>query len=349
MHWSTEHLQPMNSLETCFILAALLAGPLIFAPLEHNLEPYCFALGMIAVTVSRQWEWHLLRKAALDPMPITITVVAAGMLFSVLRPVLDRSFGVMRRLLPRPLLAGLAVLIIGLLSSAITAVVAALMLVEGVALMGLGPTERARVVVLGCFAIGLGSALTPIGGPLAALAASAMDLNFADLFKLLSLWVFPGVAAVSLLSAYYARGPYDLVAVAASPSPHERTRQALMQGLRIFAFIAGLILIGEACAPLASRYVGKLSDEALFWANTISAALDNSTLVAIEFHQINRQRAQAALLSLLISGGMLIPGNVPNIVCANKLGMRSGEWARIGLPLGLIMLGIYFAVLLIVS
>jgi len=25
------------------------------------------------------------------------------------------------------------------------------------------------------------------------------------------------------------------------------------------------------------------------------------------------------LLSLLVSGGMLIPGNVPNIVCANKL------------------------------
>ena len=339
----------MNSLETLIILAALLAGPLIFAPLEHNLEPYCFALGMIAVTVSRQWEWHLLRKAALDPMPLTITVVGAGMLFGAFRPMLDRGFAAIRSLLPRPLLAGLLVLIIGLLSSAITAVIAALMLVEGVALMGLGPAERTRVVVLGCFAIGLGSALTPIGGPLATLAVSAMNLNFADLFRLLSPWVFPGVAAVSVLTAYYTRGPYDLVAVTASPSPHERTQQALMQGLRIFAFIAGLILIGEACAPLASRYVGKLSDGALFWANTISAALDNATLVAIEFHQINRQRAQAALLSLLVSGGMLIPGNVPNIVCANKFSMRSSEWARIGLPLGLIMLGIYFALLLVVG
>jgi len=339
----------MNSLATLIILAALLAGPLIFAPLEHNLEPYCFALGMIAVVVNRQWEWHLLRKAALDPMPLTITVVGAGMLFGALRPVLDRSFAAMRSVLPRPLLAGLVVLIIGLLSSAITAVIAALMLVEGVTLMGLGPAERTRVVVLGCFAIGLGSTLTPIGGPLATLAASAMNLNFMDLFILLSPWIFPGVAAVSVLTTYYARGPYDLVAVDASPSPHERTRQALMQGLRIFAFIAGLILIGKACAPLASHYVGRLSDGALFWANTISAALDNATLVAIEFHQINRQRAQAALLSLMVSGGMLIPGNVPNIVCANKLSMRSSEWARTGLPLGLIMLGIYFALLLIVG
>jgi hypothetical protein len=70
----------MNSLETFVTLAALFAGPLIFAPLEHNLEPFCFALGMIAVTLSRQWEWHLLRKAVLDPMPITITVIAAGIL-----------------------------------------------------------------------------------------------------------------------------------------------------------------------------------------------------------------------------------------------------------------------------
>jgi predicted cation transporter len=337
----------MNSLEPFIILAALFAGPLIFAPLEHNLEPYCFALGVIAVTLSRRWEWHLLRKAALDPVPITITVVVAGILFGALRPVLDLSFAAMRRRVPRPLLAALVVLIIGFLSSAITAVIAALMLVEAVALMGLGPNERTRVVVLGCFAIGLGSALTPIGGPLATLAASAMNLNFAELFKLLWPWVFPGIAAMSLLTAYYVRGPYDLVADIAGV--REGPQQAVLQGLRIFGFIAGLILLGEACAPFASRYLARLSDGALFWANIVSAALDNATLVAIEFHQIDRGRAQAALLSLLVSGGMLIPGNVPNIVCANKLHMRTGEWARIGLPLGLMMLGIYFAVLFVLG
>jgi predicted cation transporter len=41
----------------------------------------------------------------------------------------------------------------------------------------------------------------------------------------------------------------------------------------------------------------------------------------------------------------LATGNVPNIVGAKKLSMRSSEWARVGLPLGLMMLGIYFAVL----
>jgi predicted cation transporter len=267
------------------------------------------------------------------------------MVFGALRPVLDQSFATMRRWLPRPLLVGLAVLVVGLLSSAITAVIAALMLVEGVALMGLGPAERTRVVVLGCYAIGLGSALTPVGGPLATLAASAMNLDFAGLFNLLSPWVFPGVAAVSILATYCARGPYDMIGLSTRGSGQERPRQALMQGLQVFAFIAGLTLIGEACAPFASPYVSRFSDGALFWANMISAALDNATLVAIEFHQIDHARAQAALLSLLVSGGMLIPGNVPNIVCANRLRMRSSEWARIGLPLGVIMLGIYFALL----
>jgi predicted cation transporter len=337
----------MNSLATFLILGALLVGPLILAPLEHNLEPYCLVLGIIAVAASKQWEWHLLRKAVLDPLPITLTVMVGGLMFGVLRPALDGSFAVMRSLLPRPLLAALVVLILGLLSSGITAVIAALMLVEAVPFIGLGPTERTRVVVLGCFAIGLGSALTPIGGPLATLAASAMNLNFADLFTLLSPWVVPGVAAVSALTAFYARGPYDLIAT--GDNVREPPRQALIQALRIFAFIAGLILIGAACAPLASRYLMQLSNGALFWANMISAALDNATLVAIEFHQIDPARAQSALLSLLISGGMLIPGNVPNIICANKLRMGSGEWARIGLPLGLMMLGIYFAVLLLVG
>jgi predicted cation transporter len=122
-----------------------------------------------------------------------------------------------------------------------------------------------------------------------------------------------------------------------------------MQGIRIFAFVAGLILVGEACAPVASHYVGMLSNRALYWANIISSLLDNATLVAIEFHQIEPARARAALLSLLISGGMLIQGNVPNIVCASNLRIRSAEWARIACPLGLIMLGIYFAIFLIAN
>ena len=39
------------------------------------------------------------------------------------------------------------------------------------------------------------------------------------------------------------------------------------------------------------------------------------------------RQVKFALMSLLISGGMLIPGNIPNIISASKLDIKSGEWA----------------------
>ena len=52
---------------------------------------------------------------------------------------------------------------------------------------------------------------------------------------------------------------------------------------------------------------------------------------------------------LLISGGMLIPGNIPNIIAAGKLNIKSSEWARFGVPIGLIAMVIYFVVIVTVG
>jgi predicted cation transporter len=43
---------------------------------------------------------------------------------------------------------------------------------------------------------------------------------------------------------------------------------------------------------------------------------------------------------------MLIPGNIPNIISAGKLGIKSKEWMRIGLPLGACAMALYFVILL---
>jgi predicted cation transporter len=48
------------------------------------------------------------------------------------------------------------------------------------------------------------------------------------------------------------------------------------------------------------------------------------------------------IVSLIISGGMMIPGNIPNIICASKLKITSKEWIKVGFPLGMIMLVFYF-------
>jgi len=46
---------------------------------------------------------------------------------------------------------------------------------------------------------------------------------------------------------------------------------------------------------------------------------------------LSRNQQRFAMLGLLISGGMLIHGNIPNIVAASRLGITSREWARHGL------------------
>jgi predicted cation transporter len=54
---------------------------------------------------------------------------------------------------------------------------------------------------------------------------------------------------------------------------------------------------------------------------------------------------KSALIGLLIAGGMLIPGNIPNIICAGKLRIKSSEWAKFGVPLGLVVMMVYFFLL----
>jgi predicted cation transporter len=63
--------------------------------------------------------------------------------------------------------------------------------------------------------------------------------------------------------------------------------------------------------------------------------------------ELTRGQQRAILMGLLISGGMLIPGNIPNIVAANRLGISSRDWARVGLLVGLPLMALCFLVLLI--
>ena len=54
-----------------------------------------------------------------------------------------------------------------------------------------------------------------------------------------------------------------------------------------------------------------------------------------------------ALLGLTIAGGMLISGNIPNIISAGKLRIKSRERLAIGGPVGVAAMALYFAVLLV--
>ena len=102
-----------------------------------------------------------------------------------------------------------------------------------------------------------------------------------------------------------------------------------------------LIFLGAGFKPFIDAYLTKVSSQALFWVNMVSAVLDNATLAAAEIGPtLSEAQIKSALLGLLIAGGMLIPGNIPNIIAAHALHIKSTEWAKLGVPLGLVMMSV---------
>jgi predicted cation transporter len=76
--------------------------------------------------------------------------------------------------------------------------------------------------------------------------------------------------------------------------------------------------------------------------------LDNATLTAIEISpDMALPQIISIVMGLLIAGGILIPGNIPNIICASKLNIKSREWAVIGVPLGMTLMVGFFVFLLL--
>ena len=56
---------------------------------------------------------------------------------------------------------------------------------------------------------------------------------------------------------------------------------------------------------------------------------------------------EAILMGLLISVGMLIPGNIPNIISASKLKISSKEWALFRIPIGAIFMTTFYVILFV--
>ena len=84
--------------------------------------------------------------------------------------------------------------------------------------------------------------------------------------------------------------------------------------------------------------------------NMISAIRDNATLTVAEISKVlNQKQINAALYGLLISGGMLIPSNIPNIISAEKLGITSSEWAKFGILMGFVLNALYSIVVFIMG
>lgn len=335
------------------LIFVVLLLPLTVHKVEENLEAFLFVCGAFAVTVSHVWSWHLVGVALKDPIKITAAVLIAGLLFRQFHTQLQHltQYAVKKLGLRWTLFS--IVFILGLSSSIITAIIAALILAEVAVMLPLGRKGRIKLVTFSCYAIGMGAILTAIGEPLGTVVISKLsgaphNAGFFYLIEHLGWYVLGGVLfmagmASSLREDTIAHAPG---AKAADTQSEHSVKSIFIRAGKVYLFVMALTFLGDGLKPLALKTISHLHAGWLYWINMLSAVLDNATLAAIEVTPAISDRTLTFLLmSLIISGGMLIPGNIPNIICASKLGIKSKEWMKSAFGLGLVLMIAYFVIL----
>ena len=339
------------------LLLLVLILPFVSKKIEENLEPFFLGMGIIGValnyyygTITREGLIELSKKAVTTPLfisgvPIGITEVVFifGLVFLYYHKKIYRALDA---LVARIGFSGFVfsiVLIMGLISSLISVIVTAVILSEIAAAIKLPREKKIEFVVLASFSVGLGAALTPVGEPLATIAISKLQESFDYLLRILGAYIIPGVFFIAAYTA--ARIGRLNASIDLTGKYSETLGKVVERTVRVFVFIAALELLGHSFTPLVEWYFRRLEPWQLYWLNTISAVVDNATLTAAEISPVlTVEQIRSALLALLISGGMLIPGNIPNIVAAGRLKITSREWARVGVPFGLALLLAYFII-----
>ncbi|OGF56032.1 MAG: hypothetical protein A2452_11265 [Candidatus Firestonebacteria bacterium RIFOXYC2_FULL_39_67] len=336
------------------IVILVLTLPLLFKRIEEALEIFLLIMGLITLTITSQWSLHLIKEILLEPIKITITVFVAGILFNIIQKTIENNIGVIADKIGVKLFVFLLVVGLGFLSSIVTAIIAALILVEIINILKFSRNAKIKIAVLACFSIGFGAVLTPIGEPLSAIIVSKLKghPHFADFwFLLTNLWYFviPAIIFIGFIASKIAvidKEPKDIQ----KQEKHETLGNIFYRSLKVYVFVAGLVCLGVGLRPLIDLYLSNVSIYAIYWINITSAFLDNATLGAAEIGPaLSLPQIKAAVLALIISGGMLIPGNIPNIITANKLGIGSKEWLKIGVPFGLVLLIVYFIIIVVIN
>ncbi|WP_077619316.1 DUF1646 family protein [Bacillus sinesaloumensis] len=328
------------------ILIFVLLLPFSIKSVEKNLEMFLFFMGLLAAVVGGVFSSKLFVGAAIDPIKITLAVLVAGLLFKWFQSPLQRSIIGLSRRIPFRLFIGGVVVFLGLISSVITAIIAALVLVLIASSLKLERSSMIRFVIIACFSIGMGAALTPIGEPLSTIAISKLNEEFFFLIKLIGPQIFVSLFIFGLLAFFVVDPPKRMKAKPEKESDSETYEDIFVRALKIYFFVMGLTLLGAGFEPMINQYFIGLDPMLLYWVNIISSTLDNATLAAAEISpEMDHFTIQSILLGLLISGGMLIPGNIPNIIAAGKLKITSKEWAKFGFPLGLCVMIAYFLII----
>jgi predicted cation transporter len=330
------------------LVAVVLFGPVFIEPIERNVEVFFLLVGLLTAWGMGQFNASLVWAALSEPLSFTAAVLVFGGIFRFMRDYLDQ---LLRRVIhvldPRIACFGLSI-VLGFLAAFITPVVSALVFVEAISLFRCDRWVEVAATVFACFAIGLGAGLTPLGMPGIAVVLRSLHADFWYLAHLLGPFIVAGVILAALPTLFL---PFASNRPLKAVEEKDSWRLVLLvRPGKVYIFIAGLVALSDGLRPLVDAYIHRLPNGLLFWMNTISAVVNNSTLAVVEIGpSLTMHQQRAALLGLLISGGALITGNIPNIVAASRLGITSREWAVIGLGTGALLLVLCFAVLSVMA
>ena len=374
---------PVWGWATGLIIIALLVLilPFLVKSCERNLEIFFLIMGVLAVSVStifghNLWNGELIIAALKAPVMIgslPVGIFQVVLIFGLLIHFFNRPFyravdSLVKKISVR-FFVFLMIVILEILSSVISVIVSAVILSEIVAALPAARNDRIKVVVAACFAIGLGAVLTPLGEPMSTILIQRLSgppyyAGFSWAIAHFAVYVVPACFALGVFGAFgigrtgarkIATETAGKETAAAPPVADEQAaagysetlRSVIMRAVKVFGFVAALVLLGTGLQPLIEWFLIKVPALALYWINIISAVLDNATLTAIEINaQMVLPKIVAVVMGLLIAGGMLVPGNIPNIVAAGRLKISMKEWAKFGIPIGIVMLVVFFVILL---
>ena len=238
------------------IFSVVLVGPFLNKWIESNLEVFLFLMGAISATLSNAWSSEVIHEGFVAPINITLAVLVAGVLFHYMRRFLDRG---MRRVLitvPLPAIVCAGIVILGLLSSMISAIIAALLLVEFITVLPLHRHAEVNLTIIACFAIGLGAALTPLGEPLSTIVVSKLSgepyhASFFYLAKLLALYVIPAVIVLGIIAIFLVHEVIDdTEASLAAEEEEEKLSEVFIRAAKVYVFVMALIFLGAGFKPL---------------------------------------------------------------------------------------------------
>lgn len=340
----------MTKILLAIVVLNLLVWPLASKWVENHLELFLLAVGAVAVTIIGGWNKNFVYETLNSPVNVAFIVLVVSVIFNYYSRYIFRILFILFRYLEPRYSFAILVFLLGITSSIFSVTVAALVLAEVLQVVNLEREQTVKVTVYACYAIGLGAILLPLAEPLGLviyneLAAGPHRADFFFVLRHFFGWIMPGILLMSLAAGYTVRHANTQVQLHIREDK-EDYKSMLRRTWHIYLFVAALSLISTGLRPFAQSTIAHLNGKILFWANSVSVIIDNATLAAIEVTpSVTTDNLMYMVIGLAAFGSMLVQGNLPNIVAAEKLNIKSREWARVAVPAGVVLMCGYFVAL----